>query len=515
MAKINNLYLLSFAKKPNSTAVPTDSYIEAAQAKPFKFKESTSIYSPTFLINDTSVGAHTTSTAFSYNYAVWEYGTTGSTSKRYYYIDDMIVQTGGEIAVSCHEDVLATYKTDIGGSSCYISRAASDFDGDVIDSFYPALAYNSIESATVMSTNIAASGGFYVIGVNAYGVDNSAAGYCRRGNVYYFTAMTTQECSDLVKEIITINSITARNMNPFDFITGVYYFPYVPETADWGQEIVTIQLTDETGMSFSWQHYYYTKITRVTPMRRLTIDTVTWGTHPQSNRGSYLNKAPYTTRVLRAGMFGDISISDIDFPGQTMKIEVILDACSGYGQLILSNTSNKVIVKKTAMFATEIQLNYNYRMTDVDVITNSLLESQVSASEMNLAATVVDSGISVWSQPLSGGTAFSNVIRAGMEVKNAGANYAISSLGLNTPKIYSSGSNGALIESYVTWTILSTYSHIAVENLAEHGRPLMQTRTINTLSGYVQTLNADIGFRATTEELAVIKGYMDSGFFYE
>ena len=43
----------------------------------------------------------------------------------------------------------------------------------------------------------------------------------------------------------------------------------------------------------------------------------------------------------------------------------------------------------------------------------------------------------------------------------------------------------------------------------------MQSRTINTLSGYILCDNADPEIPCTEEELREIVSYMNSGFYYE
>ena len=56
---------------------------------------------------------------------------------------------------------------------------------------------------------------------------------------------------------------------------------------------------------------------------------------------------------------------------------------------------------------------------------------------------------------------------------------------------------------------------LADENRTEFGRPLNQTKTISTLSGFVKCANNDYPFSCTETERKMINKYLSDGFFYE
>ena len=62
---------------------------------------------------------------------------------------------------------------------------------------------------------------------------------------------------------------------------------------------------------------------------------------------------------------------------------------------------------------------------------------------------------------------------------------------------------------------MKTNMTVVDENLAEIGRPLCQTKVINTLSGYILCQLADCQISGTQEEAQKINNYMNTGFFYE
>ena len=59
------------------------------------------------------------------------------------------------------------------------------------------------------------------------------------------------------------------------------------------------------------------------------------------------------------------------------------------------------------------------------------------------------------------------------------------------------------------------FYRIADEDLADLGRPLMATRTINTLSGYIKCAESHFEGNCYEEERTRINAYLVGGFFYE
>ena len=88
---------------------------------------------------------------------------------------------------------------------------------------------------------------------------------------------------------------------------------------------------------------------------------------------------------------------------------------------------------------------------------------------------------------------------------------------LNYPTVSGVGSSGSYMSFHdpKNLYLLSRFNYIVDENLAEIGRPLCQTKQINTLSGYILCMLADAQITGTAEEAKQINTYMNTGFFYE
>ena len=83
------------------------------------------------------------------------------------------------------------------------------------------------------------------------------------------------------------------------------------------------------------------------------------------------------------------------------------------------------------------------------------------------------------------------------------------------PKVSTSGANGSFIETLQYPQLISEFLNIVNENQTEFGRPLCDTRTISTLSGYIQCGESDHAFSGTKAENEEINRNLREGFFYE
>ena len=59
------------------------------------------------------------------------------------------------------------------------------------------------------------------------------------------------------------------------------------------------------------------------------------------------------------------------------------------------------------------------------------------------------------------------------------------------------------------------FFEIAAEDNERLGRPLCARRKINTLSGYLQTVDTELQIPATSGEIDMIKSYMEGGMHFD
>ena len=126
-----NVTFYSFSKRVNSTARPS-----GGTSYGVTLKEGCSVLRPSIRLIWRSGGSPA-----GWNYAyIPDFG-------RYYWVTNWSYderQWTADLSV----DVLASYKNGIGSSSQYVTRSASEYDGDVTDGLYPAKATPSKATAT-------------------------------------------------------------------------------------------------------------------------------------------------------------------------------------------------------------------------------------------------------------------------------------------------------------------------------------------------------------------------------
>ena len=468
-----NVELYKFTKRLNSTALPTPS---AGTSFSCELKNETSFINPILKFRPD----HLTSGLFSpsaYNYAYIAYW------QRYYYITDWKYING---LWECYltVDVMASFRSEIGATSAYIIRSNSAHNGNIIDSFYPAKTDVTIQKTNVACAwyNVAPSGGSYILGVINYENGNKI------GALNYY-ALTTAQLSSILNYLFTDNiynssSITEMGkglykslFNPFQYIVSCLWFPFATSAFGSAQEEVKVG-------------YWSTAVQGiiVSSLAEKTFVTATLPDHPQLTRGAYLNRAPYTKHTLYIPPFGCIPI-DTNFIsiGKYLYSAVLVDHITGQATIRVSlspSSSNlneyNIMCERTGMIGVPIQL--------AQILTDYV-------NTLSSASDVISSALS-----FNLGGVFKGLLSA---------------VESQMPKVSTSGANGSFIETLQYPQLISEFLNIVNENQTEFGRPLCDTRTISTLSGYIQCGEADHAFSGTRAETEEINRMLKEGFFYE
>ena len=450
-----------FSKRINSTKQPTSGTVVTVT-----LKEPTSIMRPVFLLNAYNLA---------YNYIKW--------GNRYYYVDDIVIVHNSLAEYHCSIDTLATYKTDIGGSTQYILRSASASNGNIIDTFYPIEGVQTelAESPTQdPSWTHSISGGQFVVGVMGRdGAPNggavtyyaiSAAGMAAITNYLLDDANysgVTEITPDLLKCIF----------NPLEYIVSCMWFPF--EITTLGSQTIDIGWWQLTGVSCA-------KLSNPRYTRNLSFAVPK---HPQAaTRGNYLNMRPYAKYMCDAGPWGVIPINNSILIGETsVSFEMDIDLYTGSGRLSL--VCSDVIAyaeDHVAQVGVPIQLGQN-------VLNQGAISNLMSGAGQIVAGLATGGG-----GHILGGTVTS--IGSVME--------------LSQPVSSSIGSNGSMAFSTL-FRLVGEFLSIVDESNAENGRPLCAPRQISTLSGYIQVHNPDVSSVGSPAEKETISRFLTEGFFYE
>lgn len=392
---------------------------------------------------------------------------------RYYNVTDIRSVRNNLFEVSGKVDVLATYKTDIGASTQYVVRAASESDGGITDVKYPAknsVAFDSKPFTGELVTKINDTG-FFVLGIKTRDSDSGLAFYILDKTnmvtlVDYMYAGQWCNASDI--------SVELQKMlcDPMDYISCCYWYPFSATnlTLD---DSVTFGYFQSTALG-----YKLLESQRV----QILYDTLTISTHPQAaTRGKYLNGAPYTRATASIYGFGRIPLDTNKLvDSQTIGAYIRVDLFTGLAELSLASGQGD-LAKVSTMFGVPIQL------------------SQVTQDLVKPIASALDAAAAIGRGDIIGATkGIGSAIIDGL-----------------SPQVQTTGSFGSKIAFEEIPHIFSEWYEIVDEYNTDIGRPLCKPKVINTLSGYIACENAEISLNATRNEIEEVQSYLNNGFFYE
>lgn len=436
-----NVNFYTFTKKYNSTAQPTgDGTVLSCNIK-----------APSSIINP-RLELATDPTAYNYCYI--------GTWSKYYFISDITFNAGLWICMLT-EDVLATFKSDIGTSSLYVTRSATQADEYIRDDVFPSTTKMTVTDVDIGTTLYGWDDGVYIVntvsdsanGIRSYQMDGSEF------KTFYnklFTHVNGLDWSDL--EHALKNSVT----NAEDYISSIYWFP----DAFSGTNTSSVKL-GPASISCS---------AKIVDGPRYNVYTASIPKHPKAaTYGKYLNAPPFTRYTL---IFGPLAETVIDaallVDTSTLSFSVWVDPGTGQATIRVPGASYTV--------------GYG-----VPIPTAKTRADAVGGL-------------------ISAGAAVANLITGNFAGAVAGAVGAVESMAGSTSISSSVGSlsahnNGRFLTGY--------FADVVDRDVTNLGRPYCKISTPATLTGYMEVQNGAINAAGTAAELASIKGYLEGGFYYE
>lgn len=476
--------LYNISKRPNSTAQP-DSSNTTGGHKVYSdcyAKDETSVISPVIVIRDSIA------TLCRYNYAYI------SDWKRYYFITDIVLQTGGLCELHLRADVLASFRYQIGSSYQYVLRSASSYDGKIIDHFYPTKTETDFDFKPLRVTSggvnydcrdvvtntyilkyfrtTIAEGDFVigVIGDNDTGITYYALNYTN------FKALLTNLMSYTPSDMNDVSTGIAKVLaDPMQFITTCFWIPYAG-------------FVSQTARTIKFGYYSVSCTAGVLN----ASDYACFQTyadlpkHPQAaSRGDYLNAEPFSSYSLLFNPFGELKLDAMKLITDTkIRIEWYYDCTKGNAEIFVFGDDSGEIAYHgySDMLGVPIQL------------------SQMTVNTIQTGASVMDA---------IGGFFTMNVADIFRSVGNA--------VESQMPKVSKHGAEGSFLNyRSMTPRVRGEFVKVVDEDLQDNGRPLCKRVRINTLSGYLQCGNAEISIQnALEEEGNQIVSLLNEGIFYE
>lgn len=502
----------NFAKRSNSTRVPDFAGDDFPNCQ---LKDTTNIIAPTIIMQ-----AMPTADITFWNYCWFP------TWRRYYFINTWRWMNGVWEA-DCVIDVLASYKNQIGLLTEYVTRASAEYDEYLPDTYYATSADVRMKK-TIIPTYYESpwAGGFYVIGLI------SGEQEATQGAVAYYQ-MTAAEFARFRDYLLSDTFLQQQGLvnladfipadatkvifNPFQYIVSCKWYPFpastIPNQSQFKEHVDSIRFgwwSSGTGFSA-----YLLKGSVAT----YSISQDVYLTnHPETaTRGVWLNRSPYTQRILKIPPYQDIHLTDTqitdddglrlirrtDFITGTSYLDVWVLASIGTSD----QRETDLIARVSQDISVDIQLAqvgkdyigaFATQYENKSYMFNKILGSSVDLSSIGSAmASGAQLGVTLGQMSDYQTVAAGDYLRA------------------SAPQLLTSGVNGTPA-AYALNAYLFEYYYMLEADDNEHvGRPLSALRQINTIPGYIKIDSPDVALHCLESERTLITRFFQTGFYFE
>lgn len=486
--------LYTIEKRINSTKTPTSA------GKAFSgvlLKSPSSVVRPKISFKWDSAGL-AAPTAYNYAY-IGDY-------HRYYWIDEWTYDDR-QWTASMSVDVLASWKDSIGYTTKYVLRA-NDTTGTtpVVDNKYPAES-RVLDAVSAMTGTFSNWATVLEQGKVVVSIVGESNGYSSAGLSYF--QMSTGAFNNLVKACFTqavdlwssggslgtdlgtvfqkFGENWVRTLNdPFQYIKGAMWYPCSFSVGS----AQTIRLGAlNTGVSA----YPLTDTQAGFSATGVISGNTIIG---QNVWDIYKCMSPYKTAKIRMLPFGLIPI-DTAVTAQhdgTVCLHVTVDAVSGIGRADVYAGATHSINADYLLSTTSAQIGVPLAIANSSINYLTALKG---------AAGAVGSVAAAYNQPSAEG-----VLGAAASVGNALQSFS--------PQVSVSGSSGGIVGIDPYPVLLTETRYAVTDDPIEFGYPLCEMRMLNTISGFIQCADPEIGLAgAYPEEIRQVGDYLTGGFYYE
>lgn len=496
------VYFAKFNKQIDSTArLATGSFDENLDCQ---LKDSVSVTSPSLII-------HRTDFNIGYNYCyipMW---------KRYYFVQNYTMHTGGIWQVDLTIDVLATYRTEILSSTLYVTRSASSYNLKLVDDTWTHTT-DFTETVTSVAFPSYDSTGSYIVTV----VNNSTRISANPASQMYL--MDATNLTALLAEMFDVSSysnlddLTQTYFNPGQYITSCRWLPF-----SYAYLTSLQDSTVESVVRYGWYEASNASAITVTSYGLTKTFTLTLGTYTDwTDRDSN-----WTRYALFVPGFGVTEV-DAAFSGQTLTGKISIDFNTCQANLMLTTGTGQIASQLSGKIGAEVALNQVGGSIDIPTSVGGLISKGIQFAGATAAGGGLRSGaksvveffkaMGSANAAAYGGSAaavqehLTNALNGGQDVAAAAADAAKQTL-LN-PTVSTTGADGArytIIDNHTIYLYRRKYSHYNPA-VAKLGGVCNQVKTLSTLSGYTQVANGLIQMTGTAEERNAITSLLEGGF---
>lgn len=454
----------SFSKHENSTKQPN---VTGWAAYDIVFKDGSDLSSPVVTLSEDF------DVVKDFNYAYL--------FERYYFVTDVRAVRSGLCSIYLSIDVLATYKTQIGSTPMYITRAANAYDGTVVDNYFPMLSKYTGHHYTFDNTSYSFSGGYYVVNVMGKNTGSST--------LYQMTPSAFSTFLDSLYGLygnFSWNSVADQVTNglfkPLENINSVRWYPQ--------------KFTSSSAVSTVYVGLWSCPVSAEiisNPVRTYNY-SASVAQHPQAaTRGSFLNSAPFTETLVDFPPFGIIAVDSTQLIyNNSLGVELKVDALTGMATLRGTITDDRAgsgetytIFSVAAQWGVELPMKQSSSQGTVSTLINTA--ATIASAMSGTPAAAIASGVS------------------------AIGNAASSIIGTTS----SNGSQGTILAHQMPKILMQRFFEVAADDNTNFGRPYCQVTTPSTLEGFMIAQKGLVEVEAPLSEEEHINSLMESGFYYE
>lgn len=462
--------LFNFNKKKNSTKTVTGPGTEVN----VKLKDSTSITSPSFIFEGELP---------SFNYI--------KAFNRYYFVTEITSITNDLYQIDCDTDVLATYKTTIGGTSAYVRYATAGYDVRIPDT-----RLSTVDTATILSETAVAIPD-YVIDADNVGTvclqiinDDTSIATANGLGFYFMGIQGIGAATDIMMRNSSLLDALNKYLNDaYSAIVSVKWIPFnvnigtSPDHVRVGNMIMECEDPNQPGVFIRLGGLKPTSNNQC----RKVLD---WSINIPWAYDDWRRMSPYTSLSLYLPYVGMIDIPVNDYiKNQNIQMKTIVDLVTGD---ILYKRMRGSIVLDAYKSNCAVELTIGQSQSNVGGVISSLSSVLGNVASLNVGG----------------------ILSSSANLALADNQRSLSTVGGNVGGV----TTAAIINNLGT-ACLTMYTHDTnvepSEVAAVMGRPVEAKKTINTLSGYIQCENASISLAGLDSDRDAINSYLNSGFFYE
>lgn len=485
------LILCTTDKKINSTLRPNPLPMAGTDFPVFenvRYREPTSVHNPTFIIRPTENRGDWDV----FNYALFFYEWNGVETAsldwaRYLWVNDITINTDGTVTIVCKTDVLAEYKSQILGSTLFVTRSQSAYNAYLIDSAMPTQINDHIVVTEAVNDFFAHSytTGTYVVGLmnddqQAVGIPHYYAMTYAQWTAFCTGMLNTVDWANIDSTVMNVELQKAL-INPMQYITSAMWLPCTVDTQ--AETLTNIPLG-------YWNIPIASGAKRISGTFSTMAFTMTLPQHPEvTNQTAFLNYSPYSVYRFTVEPFGEIALPSWIRGGDIITGRIDIDPCTGDGILRMISGSGTVIGTFFAKVGVEMQIG----QTSLDVA--SMVSSETFSEALSAGALAMFSPVGDWQSAVSG--VASNITAAATAVQTG-------------------GSRGSIAAYQWKPYLTATFKNPSTTNYSDvMGRPLCQKKRLGDLSGYTLCAYGNADTTASPSEKTEISGYLTTGFYIE